>query len=43
MDKEAIKSILYAIGAGGMSYMPSLQLPEHEYDALAEYLASQKY
>jgi len=43
MDKEAIKAILYAAGSGAMPYMPSLQLPEHEYDALAEYLASQKY
>jgi cytochrome c553 len=43
MDKNGIKSILYAIGAGGMNYMPALKLPEHEYDALAEYLASQKY
>jgi cytochrome c553 len=43
MDKETIKAILYAIGAGGMNYMPTLQLPEHEYDAIAEYLASQKY
>ncbi|MDD3591919.1 MAG: cytochrome c [Sulfurovum sp.] len=43
MDKESIKAILYAIGAGGMNYMPALQLPEDEYDALAEYLASQKY
>jgi cytochrome c553 len=43
MDKEAIKSILYAIGAGGMTYMPKLQLPDQEYDAIAEYLASQHY
>ncbi|QKE29387.1 cytochrome c [Arcobacter acticola] len=43
MDKDAIKSILYAIGSGGMPYMPSLQLPEHEYDAIAEYIASLKY
>jgi cytochrome c553 len=43
MDKEAIKSVLYAIGAGGMNYMPTLKLPEDEYDAIAEYLASQKY
>ncbi|MGD9555310.1 MAG: cytochrome c [Arcobacteraceae bacterium] len=43
MDKEGIKSILYAIGNGGMSYMPSLSLPEHETDAIAEYLASLKY
>lgn len=43
MDKEGIKSILYAIGNGGMPYMPSLSLPEHETDAIAEYLASLKY
>lgn len=43
MDKEGIKAILYAIGNGGMSYMPSLSLPEHETDAIAEYLASLKY
>ena len=43
MDKETIKSILYAIGNGGMSYMPTLKLPEQETDAIAEYLASLKY
>ncbi len=43
MDKEGVKAILYAIGNGGMSYMPSLSLPEHETDAIAEYLASLKY
>jgi cytochrome c553 len=43
MDKEAIKSILYAIGAGGMPYMPTLKLPENETDAIAQYLASMKY
>ena len=30
MDKEGIKAILYAIGEGGMSYMPKLKLPEAE-------------
>ena len=43
MDKEGIKSILYAIGSGAMPYMPTLELPEHEYDAIAEYLVSLKY
>jgi cytochrome c553 len=43
MDKEAIKSILYAIGEGGMPYMPTLKLPEQETDAIAEYIASLKY
>ncbi len=43
MDKEGIKGILYAIGDGGMSYMPTLKLPEAEYDAIAEYFASQNY
>ncbi|MFA7091396.1 MAG: c-type cytochrome [Arcobacteraceae bacterium] len=43
MDKEGIKAILYAIGNGGMPYMPTLLLPEHEYDAMAEYIASLKY
>jgi mono/diheme cytochrome c family protein len=43
MDKESIKAILYAIGDGGMSYMPTLKLPEAEYDAIAEYFASQNY
>ncbi len=43
MDKEAIKGILYAIGAGGMPYMPTLKLPEQETDAIAEYIASLKY
>jgi cytochrome c553 len=43
MDKEGIKSILYAMGSGAFSYMPTLQLPEHEYDAIAEYFASLKY
>jgi len=43
MDKEAIKSILYAIGSGGMPYMPTLKLPDDEYDAIAEYIASLKY
>ncbi len=43
MDKDAIKGIVQAIGAGGFPYMPKLQLPEHEQDALAEWLASQNY
>lgn len=43
MDKEGIKSILYAMGNGAFSYMPTLALPEHEYDAIAEYIASLKY
>jgi hypothetical protein len=40
MDKEGVKAILYAIGDGGLPYMPTLKLPEHEYDAMAEYIAS---
>ncbi|MBN2831803.1 MAG: cytochrome c, partial [Campylobacterales bacterium] len=43
MDKDGIKAILYAMGDGAFSYMPTLKLPEHEYDAMAEYLASLKY
>ena len=43
MDKEGIKAILYAIGEGGMSYMPKLKLPEAEYDAMAEYFESLHY
>ena len=43
MDKEAIKSTLYAIGDGAFPYMPKLKLPEQEYDAIAEYLVSLKY
>ncbi len=43
MDKSAIKGILYAMGQGAFPYMPKLQLPEHEYDAMAAYLASQNY
>jgi len=43
MDKEGIKGILYAMGVGAFPYMPTLPLPEHEYDAIAEYLASLKY
>lgn len=43
MDKEGIKGILHAIGSGAMPYMPTLKLPEHEYDAIAEYIASLKY
>lgn len=43
MDKDSIKAILYAIGEGGMSYMPKLKLPETEYDAIAEYFASLHY
>ena len=43
MDKAGIKSVLYAMGQGAFSYMPKLKLPEHEYDAMAEYLASMKY
>lgn len=43
MDKEGVKAILYAIGDGAFSYMPTLKLPETEYDAMAEYLASLKY
>ncbi|QKF82006.1 c-type cytochrome [Halarcobacter ebronensis] len=43
LDKEGIKSILYAIGDGGFPYMPKLKLPDEEYDAIAEYIASLKY
>lgn len=43
MDKEGVKAILYAIGDGAFSYMPTLKLPENEYDAMAEYFASLKY
>jgi cytochrome bd-type quinol oxidase subunit 1 len=43
MDKESVLSILHLIGNGGMPYMPTLKLPEHEYDAIAEYFASLKY
>jgi cytochrome c553 len=43
MDKEGVKAILYAIGNGGMPYMPTLKLPDEEYDAIAEYIASLKY
>ncbi len=43
MDKESIKGILYAMGEGAFSYMPTLKLPETEYDAIAEYFASLKY
>jgi hypothetical protein len=43
LDKEGIKGILYAIGDGGFSYMPKLKLPESEYDAIAEYIASLNY
>ena len=43
MDKEGIKSILYAMGEGAFSYMPTLKLPETEYDAIAEYFASLHY
>ncbi|TLP35815.1 c-type cytochrome [Arcobacter arenosus] len=43
VDKEGVKSILYAIGSGAIPYMPKLQLPDDEYDAIAEYIASLKY
>lgn len=43
MDKESVMAILYAIGEGAFSYMPTLKLPDTEYDAMAEYLASLKY
>ncbi|WP_321471513.1 c-type cytochrome [Halarcobacter sp.] len=43
MDKEGVKAILYAIGDGGFPYMPKLKLPDEEYDAIAEYIASLKY
>ncbi len=43
MDKEGVLAILHLIGDGGMPYMPTLKLPEHEYDAIAEYIASLKY
>lgn len=43
MDKEGVLSILHSIGSGGFPYMPKLALPEHEYDAIAEYIASLKY
>ena len=43
LDKDGVKAILYAIGNGGFSYMPKLKLPEEEYDAIAEYIASLNY
>ena len=43
LDKDGIRGILDAIGAGGMPYMPSLKLPEQETDALATYFASMQY
>lgn len=43
VDKNGIKGILYAMGQGAFPYMPKLALPEHEYDAMAAYLASLKY
>jgi cytochrome c553 len=43
VNKEGIKGILTAMGQGAFPYMPKLQLPEHEYDAIAEYIASLKY
>jgi len=43
MDKDSIKGILYGMGAGAFSYMPTLQLPEDEYDAIATYLVAQDY
>ncbi|XOB60669.1 c-type cytochrome [Campylobacterota bacterium DY0563] len=43
MDKEGVKAILYAIGDGGFPYMPKLKLPDEEYDAIAEYIASLNY
>jgi mono/diheme cytochrome c family protein len=43
VNKDGIKGILYAMGQGAFPYMPKLQLPEHEYDAIAEYIASLKY
>lgn len=43
MDKEGIKGILYGIGAGAFSHMPTLQLPEDEFEAMAQWLAAQPY
>jgi cytochrome c553 len=43
MDKEAIKGILYGIGAGALTHMPTLQLPEEEYEAIATWLVAQDY
>jgi len=43
MDKDGVKSILYAMGEGAFPYMPKLKLPDEEYDAIAEYIASLKY
>ncbi len=43
VNKDGIKGILYAMGQGAFPYMPKLALPEHEYDAIAEYIASLKY
>ncbi len=43
MNKDAIKGILYSMGQGAFPYMPTLKLPEAEYDAIAEYFASKNY
>lgn len=42
-DKEGIVAFLQVLGEGGRPYMPTLKLPEQEYDAIAEYIASLKY
>lgn len=43
MNKDDIKGVLYAMGSGAFPYMPTLKLPEAEYDAIAEYLVSKNY
>lgn len=43
VDEDGIKGIIQAMGAGAFPYMPTLPLPEHEQDAMAKWLASQKY
>ncbi|HHO42534.1 MAG TPA: cytochrome c [Epsilonproteobacteria bacterium] len=43
VDKDGIIGILNAMGAGAFPYMPTLQLPQDEYDAIAEYLVSKQY
>ena len=42
-DKEGIIAFLQLLGEGGRPYMPTLKLPDEEYDAIAEYISSLKY
>ncbi|MBN2769018.1 MAG: cytochrome c [Campylobacterales bacterium] len=40
-DAASIKSYMQVIGTGSIPYMPKIALPDEEYDAMAEWIATQ--